>query len=129
MHRFFAPLAISFLLVLLAVGARGQDATQDEGFAARVDSIFSPYARPDAPGCAVSVMKAGKIVYARGYGMADVAHGIPLTPRTPLWAASTSKQFTALAVLLLEGDGKLRLDDDVRRYLPEADGFKCTLRS
>ncbi|HEV2904494.1 MAG TPA: serine hydrolase domain-containing protein [Pyrinomonadaceae bacterium] len=123
MHTVFATLAISFLLVPPAVGARGQDATQDEGFAARVDSIFSPYARPDAPGCAVSVMKAGKIVYARGYGMADVAHGIPLTPRTPLWAASTSKQFTALAVLLLEGDGKLRLDDDVRRYLPEVPDF------
>ena len=123
MKTIFSTLAILLLLVPPAVGARGQDASQDERFAARVDSIFSPYARPDAPGCAVSVMKAGKIVYARGHGMADVAHGIPLTPRTPLWVASTSKQFTALAVLLLESDGKLRLDDDVRRYLPEVPDF------
>ncbi len=55
--------------------------------------------------------------------MADVAHGIPLTPATPVFVASTSKHFTALAVLLLESDGKLRLDDDVRRYVPEAPDF------
>lgn len=123
MKSFVATVAIFFSLLSSAVVARGQDASQDEQFAARVDSIFSPYARPDAPGCAVSVMKAGKILYARGYGMADVAHGIPLTPGTPVWVASTSKQFTALAVLLLESDGKLRLDDDVRRYVPEVPDF------
>ena len=123
MKTFFASLTIFCSLVPQAVVARGQDVVQDERPAARVDSIFSPYARPDAPGCAMSVMKAGKILYAQGYGMADVAHGIPLTSRTPLWAASASKQFTALAVLLLERDGKLRLDDDVRRYMPEVPDF------
>jgi CubicO group peptidase (beta-lactamase class C family) len=105
------------------VVVHGQDPFRDEQLSARVDSIFSPYARTDAPGCAVSVIKAGKILYARGYGMADVAHGIPLTPATPLNVASTTKQFTAFAVLLLESDGKLRLDDDVRRYVPEVPDF------
>jgi CubicO group peptidase (beta-lactamase class C family) len=123
MKTFIATLAILFSLFSSAVVARGQDALWAEQFATRVDSIFSPYARPDAPGCAVSVMKAGKILYARGYGMADVAHGIPLAPATPINVASTSKQFTALAVLLLESDGKLRLDDDVRRYVPEVPDF------
>ncbi len=123
MRSLFATLAVFFSLVSLAVIARGQEVVRDEQFAARVDAIFSPYARPDAPGCAVSVMKAGKILYARGYGMADVAHGIPLTPGTPVNVASTSKPFTALAVLLLESDGKLRLDDDVRRYVPEVPDF------
>jgi len=68
-------------------------------------------------------MKAGKILSERGYGMADVALGISLTPETPLFIASASKQFTALSVLLLENDGKLHLDDDVRRYVPEVPDF------
>lgn len=121
-----ATLAIIFFLLSPVLVARGQNASHDERFAA-VDSIFSPYARPDAPGCAVSVMKAGKILYARGYGMADVAHGIPFTSATPVHVASTSKQFTALAVLLLESEGKLHLDDDVRRYLPEVPDFGHTI--
>ncbi len=114
-------------MVSQGVVARGQDIGRDTPFAAGIDSIFSPYARPDAPGCAVSVMKAGKIVYARGYGMADVANGISLTAATPVHVASTSKQFTALAVLMLESDGKLRLDDDVRKYVPEIPDFGHTI--
>jgi CubicO group peptidase (beta-lactamase class C family) len=127
MRAFFSTLAIFLSLTSAAVFARGQDAVRDEQLHAGVDSIFAPYARLDAPGCAVSVMKAGKIVYARGYGMADVALGVPLTPGTPMNVASTSKQFTALAVLLLEKEGKLRLDDDVRRYVPEVPDFGHTL--
>lgn len=123
MKALFATLAIIVSLMAPVVVARGQEKSEHDRFAASVDSIFSPYARPDAPGCAVSVMKAGKILYSRGYGMADVAHGIPLTPATPLNVASTTKQFTAFAVLLLESDGKLRLDDDVRRYVPEVPDF------
>jgi CubicO group peptidase (beta-lactamase class C family) len=123
MQMFCSAVAIYFLLTLSVVLAHGQTVTPDQQLSARVDSIFSPYARSDAPGCAVSVMKAGKILYARGYGMADVAHSIPLTPATPFIIASTTKPFTALAVLLLEKEGKLRLDDDVRKYVPEVPNF------
>lgn len=123
MQTFCARLAIYFLLTLSVTLAHGQTATPDQQLSARVDSIFSPHARSDAPGCAVSVIKAGKILYARGYGMADVAHSIPLTPATPLNIASTTKPFTALAVLLLEKDGKLRLDEDVRKYVSEVPNF------
>lgn len=122
MKAFFASLTIAISLALPLV-TRGQVAPRNEQLVAGIDSIFAPYARHDAPGCAVSVMKAGKILYARGYGMADVAHGIPLTQQTPINIASTTKQFTALAILLLERDGKLRLDDDVRRYVPELPDF------
>jgi CubicO group peptidase (beta-lactamase class C family) len=127
MKAFFSSLTIILALAAHAVVARGQGALTDEQLAARVDSIFSRYARPDAPGCAVSVMKAGKIRYARGYGLADVANGIPMTAATPVSVASTSKQFTALAVLLLESEGKLRLEDDVRRYVPEVPDFGHTI--
>ena len=127
MKLFCTTLAIVLLLVSQAAIARAQDAPVNEQLAARIDAIFSPYARRDAPGCVVSVMKAGKTLHAHGYGMADVANDVPLTPATTLNIASTTKQFTALAILLLESDGKLRLDDDVRKYLPELPDFGQTI--
>src|SRR5215813_4909529 len=126
MKMFFATVA-TILLLLTPIVTRAQNAAGNEPLDARVDSIFSRYARSDAPGCAVSVVKAGRILYARGYGMADVAQSIPLTPQTPMIVASTSKQFTALAALLLVNDGKLRLDDDIRQYVPEVPDFGHTI--
>lgn len=73
----------------------------------------------DAPGCAVAVMRAGKIVASAATGLADVDAGLPNTLDTQFYAASVSKQFTAMAVVQLVAAGKLGLDDDVRRYLPE----------
>ena len=118
------------LLLSLSPLVCGQESQPDQQLTKRIDAIFSKYARTDAPGCAVAVMKEGKILYANGYGMADVVHGIPLKSTTPSNVASTSKQFTALAVLLLEREGKLRLDDDVRKYVPEVPDFghRITLR-
>ena len=126
MKMLFATVAI-ILLLLTPIVTRDQNEAGNEPLEARIDSLFSRYARSDAPGCAVAVVKAGKILYARGYGMADVAQSIPLTPQTPMIVASTSKQFTALAVLLLVNDGKLRLDDDIRRYVPEVPEFGHTI--
>ena len=122
-------LSVVLVLILsLSFSVRAQE--PDQQLPKRIDAIFSKYARTDAPGCAVAVMKAGKILYANGYGMADVVHGIPLRSTTPTNVASTSKQFTALAILLLEREGKLRLDDDVRKYVPEVPDFghRITLR-
>jgi CubicO group peptidase (beta-lactamase class C family) len=90
---------------------------------ARVDRIFAAYDRDDAPGCAVGVIEGGKLTYARGYGSAQLEHGVRITPSTTFYLASTAKQFTAYSVLLLERDGKLALDDDVRRYIPELAPF------
>src|SRR6516225_6920271 len=87
--------------------------------AARVDALFKQWDRPDSPGCAVSVMKGGKIIYSHGYGMADLDHGIKITPTTVFHVASMSKQFTAASILLLAQQGKLSLDDNIRKYIPE----------
>jgi CubicO group peptidase (beta-lactamase class C family) len=89
----------------------------------RIAAIFAPYARTDAPGCVTGVFHAGAILYSGAFGMADVAHHVPLTDTTAIPIASMSKQFTAFAVLLLAADGKLGLDDDVRRYVPELPAF------
>jgi CubicO group peptidase (beta-lactamase class C family) len=86
---------------------------------ARVDSLFAGFDRKDSPGCALGVYQDGRIVYARGYGMADIANGIAITPQTIFDIGSTSKQFTATAIVLLAQQGKLSLDDDVRRFIPE----------
>lgn len=97
---------------------------------ARVDSLFAAWDRPGSPGAAVAVLKDGEIVLERGYGEAQLEHGVPITPATVFHVASVTKQFTALAVALLAQRGALSLDDDVRAHLPELPdlGRPVTLR-
>ena len=97
---------------------------------AKIDALFAARASGRSPGCAVGVYRAGEIVFARGYGYADLEHDVPLTEASVFYLASVSKQFTAAAVLLLAGDGKLSIDDDVRKFLPELPdyGKRVTLR-
>jgi CubicO group peptidase (beta-lactamase class C family) len=93
--------------------------------AAKIDPIFADFVKPGSPspGCAVGVYRAGEIVFSKGYGSADLEHDAPITDTTPFYTASLSKQFTAAAVLLLVADGKLALDDDVHKYVPELPAF------
>ncbi|MFC5462313.1 serine hydrolase domain-containing protein [Massilia niabensis] len=81
------------------------------------DAIVREMARRHVPGVAVVVIKDGRIVREQGYGLANVEHGVPVTPRTVFQSGSTGKTFTAALVLLLAQDGKLKLDDPVSRYL------------
>lgn len=97
--------------------------------AARVDSIFA-FANGKTPGCAVAAVRDGAVEYARGYGMADLEHDVPITQETPFYLASVSKQFTAASVNLLAQGGELSLDDDVRKFVPELPNYRwpITLR-
>jgi len=90
---------------------------------AQVDRLFAAWGKPDIPGAAVAVVMGGKPILVKGYGCADLEHGAPITPQTLFNAASLAKQFTALAVLLLEVDGKISLQDEVRRHIPEFPDF------
>jgi CubicO group peptidase (beta-lactamase class C family) len=92
-------------------------------FAADIDAIFSQWNAPDSPGCAVLITVDGDPLYRRGHGLASLEHGAPITSATVFNVGSISKQFTAMAILLLEDEGKLTLDDDVRRYVPELPDF------
>jgi len=103
-------------LLAIAAFASGEKET-------RVDSIFANYQRPGSPGCAVGVLQRGMTVLAKGYGIGDLEHNIPLTPRTRFYMASVSKQFTSMALLMAERDGKLRLDDSIRKYVPELPAY------
>lgn len=86
---------------------------------AKVDAIFADWNRTDSPGCALSVMRDEAILYEHGYGMADLEHDATLRGNTPFHVASISKQFTATAIVLLAQEGKLSLDDEIHKYLPE----------
>jgi CubicO group peptidase (beta-lactamase class C family) len=88
-----------------------------------VDSIFAPFTSARAPGCAVGVTRGGQVVLAKGYGMADLEHDTPITSDTRFYIASISKQFTAMAVVLLARDGRLSLDDSIRKWVPEVPRF------
>ena len=94
----------------------------------QVDALFAKWNRTDTPGAAVAVVMDGKTVYRRAFGMADIEQARPLTPATPIHVASLSKQFTAFSVLLLAQQGRLSLDDDIRKYLPELPDFGTTIR-
>jgi CubicO group peptidase (beta-lactamase class C family) len=88
-----------------------------KGLRKDIDRLFSDYDRPSSPGCALGVVLDGELVYSRGYGMADLEHGVPITADTVFHLASVSKQFTATCIALLEEAGELALDDEARRYI------------
>ena len=113
---------------LVSCQARRQTLPPD--VAKQVDKVFEKWNRPDSPGCALGIYKDGQIVYKRGYGMANLNDDVPITPATVFHVASMSKQFTAASILLLAQQGKLSLDDDVHKYIPELPDFgeSITLR-
>ena len=92
----------------------------------RIDHLFARWDSSGSPGCALGVVKDGRFVYERGYGMANLDYGIPITPRTVFYVGSVTKQFTAALAGLLAIDGKLQLDADIRRYLPEMPDYAKT---
>ncbi|HKV24723.1 MAG TPA: serine hydrolase [Candidatus Acidoferrum sp.] len=96
---------------------------------AAVDEVFADYTKPGSPGCALAVYRNGAISYEKGYGLANIEEDVPITPQTVFDIGSTSKQFTAASILLLEKQGKLSLQDDVRKYIPELPdyGHKITI--
>ncbi len=123
MHRHLAflfavlvPLAPSPASAQYIIGER-------DARAIRVDSVFRPFDRTDSPGCALGVYQDGVLQYGRGYGMASLEHGMALSPRSVLDVGSISKQFTAMAMLILAKEGKLSLDDPIRKYFPEMPAY------
>ena len=91
-----------------------------------VDAIFADL-QGDRPGAAVGVILDGEVVHRAGYGIADLDHGVPITPGTVFDIASISKQFGAMAALLLEAEGNLDLDEDVHAYVPELPDFGAVI--
>ena len=113
--RAVCGLCLAIGVALLPAALSSQSAPTD---ASKVDTVFAKYSA-STPGCAVGVATNGTAVLTKGFGMADLEHDVKIDPETIFEAGSVSKQFTAAAVMLLARDGKLSLDDQVRRYIPE----------
>jgi CubicO group peptidase (beta-lactamase class C family) len=121
-----AFLVLSPPLSLQSVGAPGE-ASQPGTLDQQVDALFAEWDKPDSPGCAVVIVKDGEVVHNRGYGMADLEHGIPITSSSVFDTASVSKQFAGMAVAMLVREGRLSLAHDVRQYLPQLPDFGKTI--
>lgn len=114
--------AAGFALTLLRQEPPARDPAR------RADQLLARYDAPDVPGGEVRVWRDGRVLYSKGFGMADLRHGIPYRTTTPTNLGSTSKQFTAFAVLLEAERGKLSLDDDIRKHVPELPFLGDTVR-
>ncbi|HEY5062540.1 MAG TPA: serine hydrolase domain-containing protein, partial [Gemmatimonadaceae bacterium] len=112
--------AALILLTVVPFHLRAQRDTAELG--RRIDGIFAQFNR-STPGCGVGLAADGRPIYVHGYGSANLEYGVPNTDSTVFESGSVAKQFTASAILLLVADGKLRLDDDIRKYLPEVPRF------
>ncbi|HEX9107131.1 MAG TPA: serine hydrolase domain-containing protein [Longimicrobiales bacterium] len=117
-----SPTSSSVVFLLLTLAA-GRPAVAQKTPVERLDSLFAPYAFPTSPGCAVAATMPGMPKLEKAYGMADLERAVPISTGTIFEAGSVSKQVTAAAVVLLAQRGKLSLDADVRKYLPEVPRF------
>src|ERR1700744_2877749 len=83
------------------------------------DEGFQDLTAAGSPGCALGVYRGGQIIYEKGYGLENIEENVPISPKSVFDIGSTSKQFTASSILLLEKEGKLSVEDDVHKYIPE----------
>lgn len=116
--RILIFLSLTFLMVSRA---------WSEDLEARVDRLFARWDRNDSPGCALAIVKDGTVVYKKGYGMANLELGVPVSPESEFYIGSVSKQFVAMCIALLADRGALSLDDDIRKYVPEMPDYGTTV--
>src|SRR5688572_16976463 len=114
---FLITFALSVLLTSVGNITFGNSSSPfqlDDPLTSKVDKLFVQWDKPDSPGAMLVVVKDGKVIYKRGYGMADLERNVPINSATVFNIASTSKQFTAMSILMLAKQGKISLDDDIR---------------
>jgi CubicO group peptidase (beta-lactamase class C family) len=119
-------LVIFFLIAIFSNDKSFPQITPDS-LSERVDMLFTELNNNESPGAAVLVVKDGKIVLRRGYGMANLEYKIAVKPSTVFDIASLSKQFTGMALSILIEEGKIALQDDIRKYIPEMPDFGCKI--
>jgi len=107
------------LLLLSTCVSNGSNRRIDASLAQKIDAFFADYDRPGVPGASVIIIRSGKILYEKAYGMANIEPGIPTSTRTNYRIASMTKQFTAMAIMILADRHKLSIDDSVTKFLPD----------
>jgi CubicO group peptidase (beta-lactamase class C family) len=124
MARVILAIALTVTLGPAALAQQPSSTPANAGLAqSSVDRLFAQWDKPDTPGCALAVIKDGQIIYKRGYGLANLELSVPITSSSVFNVGSIAKQFTAMSILMLAQQGKLSLDDDVRKYVPEVPDF------
>ncbi|MFH1764777.1 MAG: serine hydrolase domain-containing protein, partial [Gemmatimonadota bacterium] len=123
-----ASAASSFRALAAQAQETGALSTLTPAEGRRIDSIFRQLDNTRSPGCALGVIEEGALPFARGYGMANLEHGIAINARTIFRTGSVSKQFTAGTVVLLAGEGAFSLDDDIRIHFPELPEYEAPIR-
>ena len=131
------PVLITLLIFVVGFAAASGSGQQnmtakftvsDEEAAKKVDAFLAQWDKNDMPGCGVGAIRDGKLVYKRAFGMANLDYDVPNSPSTTLFnLASASKPFTAMSIALLAEQGKLSLDDDIRKYIPEMPKYNETI--
>lgn len=119
---------LALAIVLAAATLMAAQAPEDQSWRPDVDRVFKPWDRQDSPGCALGIFRNGAMLYARGYGIADLEHDVPITTDSVFYVGSLSKQFTAMAAALAIQQGKLSADDPVRKYLPELPDYAGAIK-
>jgi CubicO group peptidase (beta-lactamase class C family) len=120
------PILIGLAVLITFTGAsRAVAQSRNDPQPEKIDALFAQWNKPDSPGCALTVVRDGQVLYKRGYGIANLDHDIPISSKTVFSIASVSKQFTAISVALLARQGKVSLDDDIRKYLPEMQQYSA----
>lgn len=120
--RFVLATLAAVLLAGIVAFAKAT-ATQESTVAGRVDKVFERWNTRASPGCAIAIGQDGRVALKRAYGVANLEDDAPIRTDTIFEAGSVSKQFTAAAIALLVQEGKVSLDDPVRKYLPEVPDF------
>ena len=92
-----------------------------------IDNLFKTWNNSSSPGFALGIIRDGKLIYSKGYGMSDLEHDVPITDSTIFYIGSVSKQFVTMCVLLLEEQGRLNLDDRIQKYLPDFPEYNAPL--
>ena len=124
-RRSYLGLLFGMGLCFLLAGCAGEEGpwSPPADAAEQVDVLLEDFTTGDSPGAAVVVIKDGAILHQAGYGLADIERGIPITPQSAFRLASVSKQFTAMAIMILADRGQLEFDDSLVEYLPELERF------
>jgi CubicO group peptidase (beta-lactamase class C family) len=116
--------------IVLLFSLTAQSQSLPDSITKKIDLLFRKWDSPTSAGAAFGIVRGDSLIYAKGFGMADLEHHIPITPESIFYMCSVSKQFTGYSIILLERAGKLNLDDDITKYLPWANfGSKITIRN
>jgi len=132
MKKVFSILILFLLVISCKPGSQDNSRsgdTFDSDLAQQVDNVLSQFFSENRPGASVTVKKKGKILFRKGYGLADLEHNIPIEPDMVFRIASLTKQFTAVMIMQLVEQGKISLDDEIVKFFPDypTQGHKVTV--